>query len=84
MNTTIISPEQLGGFFAWAPLVLGVVIYAVAFAAKRHEGHDDSTVPYGQTFACAGCGKRGVREYMVPQTHAGAISYYCASCSRNA
>lgn len=80
METTI-SPATLSGFFATAPLVLGIVIYAVAFAAKRHEGHDGSAVPIGQTFACAACGKRGVREHMIPQPHAGAISYYCAHCS---
>ena len=78
---TVISPGTLSGFFAWAPLVLGVAIYGFVFAAKRHEGHDSSAVPIGQTFACAGCGKRGVREHMVPQTHAGAISYYCARCA---
>lgn len=78
---TAISPQALGSFFALAPLVLGIVIYAAAFAAKRHEGHDGSAVPIGQTFACAGCGKRGVREHMIPQTHAGAISYYCARCA---
>lgn len=75
-----ISPGQLSGFFAWAPLVLGVVIYLVAWTAKRGEGHD-VTVPMGQTFACANCGRRGVREHMVPQAHAGAISYFCAKCS---
>ena len=80
---TVISPGTLSSFFAWAPLVLGVVIYGVAFAAKRHESHahDASAVPIGQTFACANCGKRGVREHMVPQTHAGAISYYCEKCA---
>lgn len=78
---TKISPETLSGFFAFAPLVLGIIIYAVAFAAKRHEGHDNSAVPIGQTFACAGCGKRGVREHMVPQAHSGAVSYYCGKCA---
>lgn len=81
MDTTI-SPEGLTGFFAWAPLVLGVVIYTVVWASKRNEGHDDSAVPIGQTFACANCGRRGIREHMVPQTHSGAISYYCAHCAK--
>jgi hypothetical protein len=81
MDTTI-SPEGLSGFFAWAPLVLGIVIYAVVWAAKRSEGHDQSAIPIGQTFACANCGRRGVREHMVPHTHAGAISYYCTQCAK--
>jgi hypothetical protein len=80
METTI-SPSALSGFFAWAPLVLGIVIYATAWASKRHEDGDTTAAPIGQTFACANCGKRGIREHMVPQTHAGAISYYCASCA---
>lgn len=80
METTI-SPEGLSGFFAWAPLVLGIIIFVSVWAAKRHEGHDDTAVPIGQTFACANCGRRSVREHMVPQTHAGAISYACAKCA---
>ncbi len=82
MNATI-SPEQLSGFFAVAPLLLGIIIYTVAWASKRNEGHD-RTVPIGQTFACAGCGKRSVREHMVPQAHEGAVSYYCTKCASTA
>ncbi|MDE2480721.1 MAG: hypothetical protein KGN02_00850 [bacterium] len=79
MDSTI-SAEQLGRFFATAPLVLGVVIYAIAFIAKRNEGME--TAPsLGTTYACAQCGKRSVREHMVPQAHAGAVSYYCAKCA---
>lgn len=74
------SAQTLAGFFAWAPLVLGVVIYSVAFAAKRHEGHD-VTSPIGQTFACARCGRRADREHMVPQAHEGAISWICGKCA---
>lgn len=77
----VISADAFGRFFAWAPLVLGVAIYFVAWLAKRHEGE---TVPptAGATFACAGCGRRGSREHMVPQVHEGAVSYYCARCSK--
>jgi len=76
-----ISQNALGSFFAWAPLVLGVAIYFVAWLSKRHEGQ---TVPstVGATYACAGCGRRGSREHMIPQTHDGAVSYYCAKCAR--
>ena len=35
---------------------------------------------HGATYACAKCGKRGAREHMVPQTHEGAVSYYCSNC----
>ncbi len=75
-----LSAQTIGAFFAWAPLVLGVLIYLVAFAAKRHEEHD-VTVPIGQTFACANCGRRADREHMLPQSHEGAISWLCAKCA---
>ena len=79
MDSTI-SADTLGHFFAWAPAVLGVVIFAIAYFSKRHEGME--TAPsLGTTYACAGCGKRSVREHMVPQMHAGAVSYYCAKCA---
>lgn len=79
MNATI-SAAKLAGFFAWAPLLLGAIIYSVAWASKRHEV-GDAKAPIGQTFACAQCGKRSVREHMVPQAHGGAVSYYCAKCA---
>ncbi len=75
-----LSADRLGSFFAWAPLILGVVIYAVAWVAKRNELGSTAT-PIGQTFVCAGCGRRGLREHMVPQAHSGAVSYYCSRCS---
>ncbi len=76
----VVSAQDLGRFFAWAPLVLGVAIYFVAWMAKRHEG---VTAPatLGATYACAKCGRRGSREHMVPQTHEGAVSYYCSHCA---
>jgi hypothetical protein len=75
----VISAEALGRFFAWAPVVLGVAIYFVTWLAKRHEG-ETAPSTHGATFACAKCGRRGSREHMVPQTHEGAVSWYCANC----
>lgn len=75
-----VSMQSLHGFFAFAPLVLGLLIYAVAFVAKRNEGNDVSS-PLATTFACANCGRRAEREHMVPQNHEGAISWLCAKCS---
>jgi hypothetical protein len=74
-----VSAQTLGAFFAWAPLVLGIAIYLVTFAAKRKEVTEPS--PLGTTFACANCGRRGEREHMVPQSHSGAISWLCAKCA---
>lgn len=75
-----ISPAAFDHFFAWAPLIVWLAIYAVFFVAKRHEATEPG-VPIGQTFACANCGKRGKREHMVPHEHAGATSWYCARCA---
>ncbi|HEU5481055.1 MAG TPA: hypothetical protein VFU90_14510 [Candidatus Tumulicola sp.] len=77
---TQISPSAFDHFFAWAPLTIGVLIYATFYVAKRHEATEPG-VPIGQTFACANCGKRGKREHMVPREHAGAMSWYCARCA---
>jgi hypothetical protein len=78
-------PSQIPGtsfnqFFAWAPLVAGLLIYFILYAAKRHEA-TATGVPIGQTFACANCGRRGRREHMVPHEHAGATSWYCTRCA---
>jgi hypothetical protein len=75
----VVSPDVLGWFFAWAPLVVGLAIYVVVWLAKR----DEVTAPaaLGATFACSKCGRRGSREHMVPQVHDGAVSYYCAQCA---
>lgn len=78
----VISAEQLGVFFACAPLVLGVLIYAIAWVVKRNEFALSPAVANGATFACANCGKSGEREHMVAQTHEGAVSYYCAHCAK--
>jgi len=80
MNSAIPGPA-FNQFFAWAPLVIGLAIYLAFFVAKRHETAPSSGVPIGQTYACANCGRRGHREHMVPQEHAGALSWYCARCA---
>jgi hypothetical protein len=75
-----ISPAALAGFFSWAPLVLGIVIYFVAFMGKRREFA--TTAPtLGTTYACSSCGKRGSKEHMLPQAHDGAVSYFCSKCA---
>jgi len=76
----MISSDTFGHVFAWAPLVLGVAIYAIVWFAKRAEVGGVG-VPIGQTYACAGCGRRSVREHMLPQTHEGAVSYFCSKCA---
>jgi hypothetical protein len=75
-----ISSEAFNSFFAWAPWVIGIVIYLTFYIAKRHEA---VTVPAsaGQTFACSVCGRRGTREQMVPQNHGGAIGWQCPNCA---
>ena len=73
-----ISATTFNHFFAWAPLVVGVVIYAGLYAAKRHEVAAGGA-PIGQTFACASCGRRGHREHMLPQEHGGATCWYCTA-----
>ena len=75
-----IPADSFNQFFAWSPLVVGLLIYVVLYAAKRREVAEGG-VPIGQTFACANCGRRGRREHMVPQEHAGATSWYCSRCA---
>jgi len=77
----VLNSDVFGWFFAWAPYVLGLVIFLAVWFAKRHEG-SPAAATLGTTFACANCGRRGSREHMVPQTHEGAVSYYCAHCAR--
>ncbi|HTZ54500.1 MAG TPA: hypothetical protein VMB20_05510 [Candidatus Acidoferrum sp.] len=76
----VLNSDAFGWFFAWAPLVLGVAIYLAVWMSKRREGAP-VTGTLGATFACASCGRRGSREHMVPQTHDGAVSYYCSHCA---
>jgi predicted RNA-binding Zn-ribbon protein involved in translation (DUF1610 family) len=78
-----ISANAFSQFFAYAPFVIGIVIYGAFYAAKRHESQSHA-VPFGQTYACASCGRRGHREQMVPREHAGAVSWYCPNCAARA
>jgi hypothetical protein len=75
-----ISAGGLASFFAYAPIFIGLIILVVAWAAKRHE-ETAPAVTTRATFACAGCGRRGSREHMLPQVHEGAVSWYCAKCA---
>lgn len=79
MNPTL-SQTTFDQVFAVLPIALGIIIYAILFVAKRHETAP-STAPLGQTFACAGCGRRGHREHMVARQHDGAVSWLCARCA---
>ena len=76
-----ISGSAFDSFFAWAPWIVGIVIYAAFYVAKRHEV---ATVPASiptTTYACSVCGRRGTRDQMVPQEHGGAMSWQCAGCA---
>ncbi len=73
------SSEQLAWFFAAAPFALGIIIFVATYLAKR--GETAQTVPIGQSFACASCGRRGLREHMTPRLHDGAVSWLCHRCS---
>jgi hypothetical protein len=75
-----ISSHAFDSFFAWAPWVVGAIIYLAFYIAKRHER--PAGIPsIGRTYACAVCGRRGLRDQMVPQDHGGAIGYQCATCA---
>jgi hypothetical protein len=75
-----VSSNTFDTFFAWAPWVIGIVIYLAFYIAKRHEKSEQ--VAGGQTtYSCAACGRRGSLDQMVPQQHAGATGYYCANCA---
>ncbi|HUY11409.1 MAG TPA: hypothetical protein VMV73_04015 [Candidatus Dormibacteraeota bacterium] len=76
-----LSGTQLGWFMAFAPITIGLIIYLVTYATKRGEG--SIVPPLGQSFACAKCGKRSVREHMVPANFEGAVAWYCNRCSTN-
>jgi hypothetical protein len=67
-------------FFAWAPWIVGAIIYFSFYVAKRHEAAT-APVSAGQTYACAVCGRRGPLSQMVPQQHGGAVGYQCAHCA---
>lgn len=75
----MISQDTFAHIFGYAPLILGVLIVLVAYLMVR--GQESTTSPIGQTFACGNCGRRGIREHMVPQAHEGAVSWFCGRCS---
>jgi hypothetical protein len=79
--TPQIPGDAFDAFFAWAPWVVGAAIYFAFYLAKRHEKAHAPTAPSEQTYACAGCGRRGPHAAMVPQNHGGAVGYYCANCA---
>ena len=72
--------EIITQFFAWAPLTVFLIIVLVAYLSLRSQA--PAHVPLGKTYACAGCGRRGKHEHMVPVTHEGAVIWYCARCAR--
>ena len=76
----VLSQDLFDQLFAWAPLTIGIIIYAIFYVAKRQEVAAGG-VPIGQTYACATCGRRGHREHMVPTEHGGAVSYNCTNCA---
>jgi hypothetical protein len=71
--------EWIAWTFAAAPFVIGAAILLVTYLMVR--GQTNQTVPIGQTYACARCGRRGHREHMVPVAHEGAVLWYCAHCA---
>lgn len=66
--------------FAYAPWVLFALVVLVAFVMTR--GHKVEPARMGQTFACAGCGRRGSRDQMVTASHEGAVMWYCGECAQ--
>ena len=65
--------------FAWLPLTAFIIVVAVAYFRLR--GAPAERVTLGKTYSCAGCGRRGRQEHMVPVTHEGAVIWYCERCS---
>jgi len=77
-----VSAHAFDAFFAWAPWVLGAVIYTCFYVAKRHETTAvPASGPAVTTYACASCGRRGTREQMSPQQHDGAVVWQCGNCA---
>jgi len=75
----MLSSDVIDEFFAWAPLTVLVVILVAAYFLTRGEKH--AATPIGKTYSCARCGRRGVREHMVPVTVEGAVVWYCGRCA---
>ena len=81
MNAPAISQEHFDAVFASLPWIVGLLIVVVTYLMVR--GSLNKPTPFGQTFACAQCGRRGIREHMVPAAHEGAVAWYCARCSHD-
>jgi DNA-directed RNA polymerase subunit RPC12/RpoP len=79
-----ISGNAFDSFFAWAPWVVGAVIYLVFYVAKRHESNSGAAKAAQTTYACAICGRRGSLDQMVPQNLGGAVGYQCPQCAASA
>lgn len=86
--TPRVSSDAFNAFFAWAPWVIGIVIYACFYVAKRSERPAMAVAaavagpPPSETFTCAQCGRRGTREQVVAQDHGGAVGYICTNCAK--
>jgi len=76
-----ISGHAFDSFFAWAPWVIGAIIYLAFWVAKRHESSAPLTVAANASYACSSCGRRGSIEQMIAQHHGGAVGYQCAQCA---
>ena len=77
--STYFSADHIAAFFAIVPWIFAIAIFVAAYLMTR--GERSHTAPVGRTFVCANCGRRGVREHMVPQPHEGAVLWYCSHCS---
>jgi predicted SprT family Zn-dependent metalloprotease len=56
------------------------VILVVVYVLTR--GEKQFAPPIGKTYSCAQCGRRGVREHMVPVSVEGAVVWYCGRCAK--
>ena len=77
-----ISSQTFNSFFAWAPWVIGAIIYFTFWIAKRHElpVPAAASATAAATYACASCGRRGSLDQMIVQHHGGAVGYQCPEC----
>ncbi|HMF29233.1 MAG TPA: hypothetical protein VKE42_10705 [Candidatus Cybelea sp.] len=76
-----ISSQAFSSFFAWAPWVIGAIIYFAFWVAKRREPVVTPAASTTATYACASCGRRGTLDQMVAQHHGGAVGYQCPQCA---
>ncbi len=71
--------EWLHYGFGVAAWVIFAIILIVTYVATRGEKKQPQRV--GQTFACAGCGRRGANDQMTLVRHDGAEAWYCRECA---